>query len=334
MKFHARSFSAAPFGGRFLPAWRVLGVALTVTAGAGSSFGCSVCGCSLSSDWASQGYGAMPGLQADVRYEYYDQSELRTGTHTADRSAFALPNDQEIQQHTLNRNTWLGLDYVFDPSWALSVELPYYDRFHSTIAPGDTEVSTSQASGLGDLRIMGRYQNFNLERSFSLQFGLKLPTGRFDQNFAAGPQAGAPLDRGLQLGSGTTDLLVGGSYFMRPTVRLGCFAQVLADQPLNSRSGFRPAPSLSVNGGLRFLTTGALTPQIQVNLRWDGRETGANADYDNSGDSVAYVSPGVTADVGSHWHGFAFLQLPVYQRVNGLQITSRWLFTVGFRYEL
>lgn len=276
----------------------------------------------------------MPGLQADVRFEYFDQSELRTGTHAADRSAFALPNDQEIQQRTLNRNTWLGLDYVFDPSWALSIQLPYYDRFHSTIAPGDTEISTSQASGLGDLRIMGRYQKFDLQRSFSLQFGVKLPTGRFDQNFAVGPQVGTPLDRGLQLSTGTTDLLVGGSYFTRPTTRLGCFAQVLADQPLNSRAGFRPAPSLGFNSGVRLLTTGALTPQLQLNVRWDGRETGVNADYDNSGDTSVYLTPGVTLDAGTRSHVFAFLQVPVYQRVNGLQITPRWLLSVGLHYDL
>ena len=87
-----------------MPVWRVLAVAWAMAAGAESNYGCSVCGCSLSSDWASQGYLAMPGLQADLRYEYYNQSELRAGTHAADRSAFALPNDEEIQQRTLNRN--------------------------------------------------------------------------------------------------------------------------------------------------------------------------------------------------------------------------------------
>jgi hypothetical protein len=30
---------------------------------------------------------------------------------------------------------------------------------------------------------------------------------------------------------------------------------------------------------------------------------------------------------------FAFLQLPVYQRVNGLQLDPRWLLSVGFRFK-
>ncbi len=326
---------------RFLPRPRtVRGFLLPALVGGAGVLGstpvsaCSVCGCSLSSDWASQGYRALPGLQADVRYEYYDQSQLREGIHAADRSSFSRPNEEEIQQRTLNRNTWLGLDYVLNATWALSVQMPWYDRFHSTIAPGDTAISTSHASGLGDVRLLGRYQNFKLRRSFGLQFGLKLPTGGIDQNFAAGPAAGTPLDRGLQLGTGTTDLLAGASIFLRPRVTLGCFAQVLVDQPLQSRDGFKPAPSLSLNGGVRFLNTGSVTPQVQINVRWDGRETGPNSDYDNSGDSVVYLSPGLTADIGTHWHGFAFLQVPVYQRVNGLQLMPRWLLTVGLRFDL
>ena len=295
---------------------------------------CSECGCSLSSDWAAQGYSSLSGAQFGIRYEYYEQSDLRSGTHQADRTALTLPNDQEIQQNTLNRNVWLGFDYVFNRAWGVSVQLPSYDRFHSTFAPGDTELSISHAHGLGDLQITGRYQNSAMTRSFGLQFGLKLPTGRFDQNFASGPQAGEPLDRGLQLGSGATDLLAGGSYFVRPFARLGCFAQALVDQPLNSRGGFRPAPSLSLNGGLRFLNTGFLTPQVQLNARWDGRESGPNADRDNSGDTLVYLSPGISADLGTRWHAFAFLQVPVYQRVNGLQITPRWLLTLGLRFAL
>jgi len=232
----------------------------------------------------------------------------------------------------LNRNVWLGLDYVVNRSWSVGVQVPHYDRFHSTYAPGDTELSTSRASGLGDLQVIGRYQVSTMTHNFGLQLGLKLPTGRIDQDFATGPQVGEPLDRGLQLGAGTTNLLAGCSYFIRPTANLGCFFQALADEPLDSRDGFRPAPSLSLNGGLRLLTTGSLTPQVQLNARWDGRESGPNADRDNSGDTLVYLSPGATLDLGARTHAFAFVQLPVYQRVNGLQIQPRWLLSAGLRF--
>jgi hypothetical protein len=49
---------------------------------------------------------------------------------------------------------------------------------------------------------------------------------------------------------------------------------------------------------------------------------------------MIFVSPGVTADLGPRLHAFTFVQLPLYQRVNGLQLEPRWLLSFGFRYEL
>jgi hypothetical protein len=40
---------------------------------------CSSCGCSLSSDWASQGYASGQGLRLDFRFDYFNQNQFRTG---------------------------------------------------------------------------------------------------------------------------------------------------------------------------------------------------------------------------------------------------------------
>jgi hypothetical protein len=303
-------------------------------AGASSALGCSVCGCSLSSDWAAQGYAATSGFESGLRYEYFEQSDLRSGTGRVNRAALTFPNDDEIQQRTVNRNTWLELNCVADPRWAISVQLPYLDRLHTTIAAGDTAISTSDATGLGDVRVFGRYQNFGTTRSFGFQFGLKLPTGRFDQNFSSGPQAGGLLDRGLQLGTGTADLLLGASWFTRPMTNLGCFTQIMFQQPLAERAGFTPSTSVTVSGGIRWLNASSFTPQLQINVKSEGREHGAEADTPNSGGTLAYLSPGVTTELTTDAIGYVFVQLPAYQRVNGLQLEPKWLLSVGLRWRL
>jgi hypothetical protein len=318
----------------FLP-YRLIAITSAALAAAPSAvFGCSVCGCSLSSDWAAQGYGMLPGLETGVRYEYFEQSDLRSGTSSVDRAALAFPNDNEIQQRTVNRNTWLDLNDVIDPAWAITLSVPYHDRFHATIAAGDTDLSTSRANGLGDVRLLGRYQKFGMSNSFGLQFGLKLPTGRFDQNFASGPQTGELLDRGLQLGSGTTNLILGASWFARPNVSLGTFVQATLEQPLAARAGFIPATSLNLSGGVRWLNSSRFTPQLQLNLKAEGREHGVEADTANSGGTIAYLSPGATVELATHASAFVFVQLPVYQRVNGLQLEPRWLLSFGVRWRL
>ena len=293
---------------------------------------CSACGCTLSSDWASQGLAATGGWRADVRFDYFDQDQLRSGTDSVSRSSLQLPNETEIQQYTINRNYTYNLDYSPNKDWGITVSLPWYDRSHATIAEGDTEISTSHDKGIGDLRIMGRYTGLAEQRSVGFEFGLKLPTGEFDSKFRTGPQAGETLDRGLQLGTGTTDLLLGIYNFGNFAPDWGYFADALLTQPLNSRDDFRPGTGINVNFGVRYSGWETLQPQLQVNGRFEKRESGANADVDNSGASLLYFSPGGTWNFSRRFSAYAFVQLPIYQRVNGLQIEARWLASVGLHY--
>ena len=103
---------------------------------------CSSCGCTLSSDWASQGYAASSGLRIDMRFDYFDQDELRAGTHSVSHDSIPIPSDREVQQSTLNRNYTLTMDYSPNANWGLNLQIPYFNRFHSTIAEGDTDIST------------------------------------------------------------------------------------------------------------------------------------------------------------------------------------------------
>jgi hypothetical protein len=106
-----------------------------------------------------------------------NQTDLRSGTKSVDRAALSFPNDNEIQQRTLNRNTWLDLNYVADPAWAVTLSVPYHDRFHTTIAAGDTDISTSRASGLGDVRVLGRYQKFGTATVLACSSASSCPPG-------------------------------------------------------------------------------------------------------------------------------------------------------------
>jgi len=298
-----------------------------------AAFGCSVCGCSLSSDWAAQGYSTQPGWDAAIRYEYSNQTDLRSGLHAVNRSSISFPTDDEVQQRTLNRITWLDLNYVVNSAWSLNASVPFIDRFHSTIAGGDTDLSVSKANGLGDARILASYLTPIKEGSVGFQFGLKLPTGGIHQNFSDGPQSGQPLDRGLQLGTGTYDVLLRASWFTRPLDQLGVFAQVQLSQPLAAREAFLPSTTLTASGGVRWLNSSILTPQIQLNVKTDSREHGANSDTPNSGGTIAYLSPGLTAEITEHSNTFLFVQLPVYQHVNGLQLEPKWLLSTGLRWK-
>ena len=97
------------------------GVVLSMSFGASHAVACSSCGCTLTTDWATQGFGAVtPGLRMDLRLDFLDQTDLRSGTQSVDRSSLPVPNDREIQQRTRNLNYSVFLDYTFNDDWGVT----------------------------------------------------------------------------------------------------------------------------------------------------------------------------------------------------------------------
>jgi len=310
-----------------------LAAGASLAAAAPSALACLACGCTLNADWASQGIQNQPGWSLDLRHDVLDQDELRSGTHAVDRGAISYPDDEEIQQKTLNHLTTLTIDDGFDDDWGLTLQVPWVDRYHTTIAEGDTAASTSDFHQLGDARIVARYLGFARAADGGVQVGLKLPTGRPNTTFASGPQAGEPLDRGLQPGTGSTDLLLGifrfGALGDPHASSIEWFGNAMLQVPVAHDREFRPGNVLNLAVGLRYTGFGSLVPQAQFNARFDGRESGPASDAPNSGSTLVYFSPGVSWVATDRLGLYAFAQVPAYQRVNGLQLEPRWSASAG-----
>jgi len=290
---------------------------------------CSSCGCTLNADWPTQGLGNGPGWSLDLRHDFFVQDQLRTGAHALVRAAVPIPNDDEVQQKTVNRNTTLTLDRAIGESWGVSLVVPWLKRVHTTIDAGETDPSGSRSDSLGDVRVIARWQGFDDDHDIGVQFGLKLPTGATNVAFWSGPTAGEPLDRGLQPGTGTTDLLLGAYGFGELGARLDGYAQAMLQLPLGAHAGFRPGAALNATAGLRMSTSGPVVPHLQLNVRSERPESGDAADAPNSGGTLAYLSPGITWRVAKDINLYAFGQLPIWQNVRGVQLEPRWSVSAG-----
>jgi hypothetical protein len=296
-----------------------------------SAFACSSCGCTLNSDWTSQGIATGEGTRFDLRFDYFKQNDYRTGTGSVSRDD-VLAASSEVQDTTINRNLTLGVDHSFNQDWAISVQLPVFSRSHGTYGdayPDATAIVTSSSKGIGDMRVTGRYQGLSPDHSGGITLGLKLPTGETNDTF----NDGSPLDRGLQLGTGTTDLLLGGYHFGNINRDWDYFAQATLQIALNSHHDFRPGNGLNASLGVRYMGFESFIPQLQFNTRIEKRESGAEADVANSGATLLYISPGVTVPINKSVQAFGFLQVPVYQRVNGYQIEPNVLLSTGLRFS-
>ena len=126
--------------------------------------------------------------------------------------------------------------------------------------------------------------------------------------------------------------MVGAYYTDSFNFNVGYFAQALFQAALYSKDQYRPGNSVNLNAGLRYLGFSGFFPQFQVNFRAVDRDSGANADTVSTGAVLLYLSPGVDVPVSSSFSVYGFVQVPVYQNLNGVQIAPHYTTSLGVRY--
>jgi hypothetical protein len=309
---------------RVLLAALALGVAGEAVASCGAAF------CMVNTNWNVQGAWTEPGARLDLRFEYIDQDQPRAGSRRVGVG--------EIRQHhdevrTVNRNWLATYDYAFSEAWGVSATLPVIDRSHSHIHnhAGGQIFESWNFTEVGDLRVLGRRQwraeSVEAQRldSYGINFGLKLPTGKDDVRNAQGALA----ERPLQPGSGTTDLLAG-AYFRRMlSSGSSWFADALIQAPLNSRDNFKPGRRVSFDLGYRWEVGEKLGLMLQLNALHRSRDQGSDAEPEDSGGRFLFVSPGLSYAFTQAVQAYSFVQLPLYQHVNGVQLTADWALVAG-----
>ena len=302
--------------------WAAAALALYTTLPTDSNAACGSAFCSVNTDWASQGEWTEHGGKLDLRYEFIDQHQPRHGAEAVGVGEVPQHHDEVS---TINRNWIAQFDYNFNANWGVSASVPYFVRDHEHIHNhmGGQETEQWHMDELGDTRVLGRYQfSLNSEAPSALGFslGLKLPTGKDDVVNDDGEAA----ERMLQPGSGTTDILAG-VFYNRLVPGIGAvFVQARMESALDSKDQYRPGNRYFVDVGVRYPLSGSISLQAQLNALVKSRDYGVNAEPDESGGKYLYFTPGVSFAVSRALQFYAFAQLPIYQYVNGVQLTSHW----------
>lgn len=222
------------------------------------------------------------------------------------------------------------------PTLGFSLVVPWVDRAHEHVHNhrGERIVESWKFSGLGDMRLTARYQfpaaasdpEGTRARYLGMTGGLKLPTGKTDVS----NREGEPAERTLQPGTGTTDLLLGAYY--REAIgawNASWFVQANGQVPLNRHDDYRPGAQVLLDVGVRWEATDRLGLLLQLNGLWRGRDAGAAAEPEDSGSRTLSLSPGLTFAVTPEVQLYAFVQLPVYQRVTGVQLVADRAVVIG-----
>lgn len=291
---------------------------------------CGSAFCSIATDWASDALGIAEGSVLDIRYEYIRQDQPRTGSR---RIAVGAIQHHHDEVRTTNRNLLVNYSRGYASGWGFSVMAPLVDRDHLHIHNHHGEQIPEEWNfrELGDLRVTGRYQaplgeQEHGPRNAGVVWGLKLPTGR--TRIANGN--GDTAERSLQPGSGTTDAVLGAFIHQQFADSVAAwFAQAQVQHPLARHRDFAPGTQWTVDVGYSRRVLHRLSALVQLNAAVKQRDRGAEAEPDDSGSRAVFLSPGLAYDITDGMRLYAFFQQPLYQHVNGVQLTARRAFTAG-----
>jgi hypothetical protein len=260
-------------------------------------------------------------------YDFMGQNHDWGGTSKASDE-----NNGDKQIRTSFINT--GFQYFFNREWGISVELPYDHRYFKTDnnfpeTPGQaTDIQTFEHSAIGDMRIKATYAGFSPDMSTGLTFGLKVPTGDWTYpNF----------DRDTEIGSGSTDALLGGYHrgAIMGSDSFSYFVQDLLDQPFLTQGGYRPGTEDDAVLGAYykgwFLGGVKVTPIAEVENSMRSRDRGWAADPTDSGYERILLTPGIELDYKRVMVYFD-VGFPVYVYTEGYQLVASALYKVTMSY--
>lgn len=278
------------------------------------------CGCGVFDVGTSSMLPTDQGGMAFLDFDYQDQNRNWSGTSQAPAEN---NNDKRIQTEFFT----LGVQYMFTRSWGAEVEIPY-DHRHFVTADDSGNVVSRNWSQLGDIRLRGIYTGFVPDLSVGVTLGVKLPTGNFQFDSDV-------VDRDTQLGTGSTDVLLGGFYRgnFDTYQQWDYFMQMELDVPTLIQDQYRPGVELDAAAGVDYkgLRIGSVrvAPIAQVIFSERTSDSGANAANPvASGYQRILLSPGVEF----HLHPvklYADAEFPVYQNFTGNQLAAPVLFKVN-----
>lgn len=279
------------------------------------------CGCDVFAVGGTEMLPMGQGGEVSLEYNFMDQNQNWSGNAKAPA---ANNDDKEIRTNFITASA----EYMFNRSWGVIAEVPVWQRYYKGDNDTDTGLYGANHAALGDIRLEGVYTGLSPDMSTGLILGVKLPNG--DWKYSG-------FDRDTEIGTGSTNIIVG-AYHMGQiggdTSPWGYFVQGQLDAPVASQGGYHPGKEFDGSAGVSYnagtFANGKVRvePLIQVLASSRGRDSGVAGDNVNSGYDRALISPGVEFDT-ANWKVYGDVEFPVYQHVNGDQLTAHELFKLA-----
>ncbi len=298
--------------------------------------------------------GNQPGVQpkdlvrVDLSYSYVPQTgpSNRVAAVSLESKRQILSEHQEFE--TINQRMQLDVNYGLTDNLTLHVTIPVILREHDHLIEVGEEPETGSnagagvfenfdASGLGDIRVMGKYGLLPTLRSLvSLGVGIDFPTGDFE----ARNKEGNIQEPTLQIGRGDYGVVaqLHQSFELLPH-KLNQFFSYTYEHTFENKFDYQFGDRHIVTGGLIYQATPKVSLSGQLNWRYAVHDnfrgnleqavlsgqgepavlTSAIRDRSvaNTGSTSLMFTPGITLHLDSQTSWYFFSQTPLVQDFNG-----------------
>jgi hypothetical protein len=251
-----------------------------------------------------------------LEYDYMDQY---INWHATTPASEGKNDDQRLKTNFVT----LGAQYMFDRSWGVMLQVPYWQRTWKGV-DDDANVVRNSFNSIGDIRILGMWTGLSKDMSTGLELGFKVPSGWWHY---------PGVDRDTQIGTGSTDLLVGAYKqgnlpFTLMERSFGWYLQGMYDIPFADQQHYFPGREFDGSVGVDYNLgkVGPLTelaPIVSIVDSDRTRDQGSNADFDDTGYDRVTVSPGVETAI-RNTRVYADIEVPVFRNMKGFQIVNSW----------
>ena len=275
------------------------------------------CGCGVfevaTPSLLPMGAGAMSWIEYDFMNQYINW-------HATTPASGFYNNDKKLATNFVT----VGGQYMFNRSWGAMLEVPYWERNYRGAYNGNNDdVHSFDTNSIGDIRILGMWTGLQEDMSTGFLGGFKVPSGYWHY---------PPYDRDTQIGTGSTDLLIGG-YKMGniPLISVedrpfGYFAQGLYDIPFAYQDHYKPGREVDIGLGAyyNFGVVGPLTelaPLLSFLGSDRARDRGTNANPAGTGYDRVQIAPGIETTL-KNVRIYADVELPIFRNMNGYQLTA------------
>jgi len=214
-------------------------------------------------------------------------------------------------------------------NWLFTARIPFTDATRSERGQPDATIS-----GLGDASITAIYSPWAGDDSpwsrLSFNAGIILPTGEARDN----PRVGGANPSVFQLGTGTTQLSLGASYFGEIDEDWSYFTSATFTLPLyESSKDFRPAETVFFRAGVSRTLVENLTAKLSLDLFHGERDEFLGNEIGDTGSTTLSLTPALVYSINDSLSASASVAVPVYRRVNQTALSVGPLWSLGLSYS-